>query len=67
MCRWLSKNFKLSWKIYENGPAEGTFYIYEDFGDYASGVYQYVTGSYQEDMLSKFLDVVLMMMELNIG
>ena len=33
-------------EIYENGPVEGTFTVYEDFGDYASGVYQHITGSY---------------------
>ena len=33
-------------EIYENGPVEGTFYVYEDFGDYSSGVYQHITGSY---------------------
>ena len=32
-------------EIYENGPVEATFLIYEDFGDYDSGVYQHVTGS----------------------
>ena len=33
-------------EIYENSPVEGTFYAYEDFGDYASAVYRNVTGSY---------------------
>ena len=33
-------------EIYENGSVEGTFSVYEDFGDYSSGVYQHVTGSY---------------------
>ena len=33
-------------EIYENGSVEGTFTVYEDFGDYASGVYQHVTGGY---------------------
>ena len=33
-------------EIYENGSVEGTFTVYEDFGDYESGVYQHVTGSY---------------------
>ena len=33
-------------EIYENGPVEGTFSVYEDFADYNSGVYQHVTGSY---------------------
>lgn len=33
-------------EIYENGSIVGTFSVYEDFGDYASGVYQHVTGSY---------------------
>ena len=33
-------------EIYENGSIESTFVIYEDFADYASGVYQHVTGAY---------------------
>lgn len=33
-------------EIYENGSVEGTFTVYEDFGDYSSGIYQHVTGSY---------------------
>ena len=33
-------------EIYENGSVEGTFSVYEDFGDYESGIYQHVTGSY---------------------
>ena len=33
-------------EIYENGPVEGAFTVYEDFADYKSGVYQHVTGSY---------------------
>ena len=33
-------------EIYENGSIVGTFSVYEDFGDYSSGVYQHVTGSY---------------------
>ena len=32
-------------EIYENGPVEGTFTVYEDFANYKSGVYQHVTGS----------------------
>ena len=32
-------------EIYESGSVEATFVIYEDFGDYSSGVYQHVTGS----------------------
>ena len=31
---------------YENGSVEGTFTVYEDFGDYEKGIYQHVTGSY---------------------
>ena len=31
-------------EIYENGPVEGTYYIYEDFITYKSGVYQHVVG-----------------------
>ena len=33
-------------EIYENGSVEGTFTVYEDFGDYSSGIYQHLTGSY---------------------
>ena len=31
-------------EIYENGPVEGTYHIYEDFITYKSGVYQHVVG-----------------------
>ena len=31
-------------EIYENGPVEGTYYIYEDFITYKSGIYQHVVG-----------------------
>ena len=30
----------------ENGSVEVAFSVYDDFGDYESGVYQNVTGSY---------------------
>ena len=33
-------------EIYENGPVEGCFSVYEDFMTYKSGVYQYVVGDY---------------------
>ena len=33
-------------EIYENGPVEGSFLVYEDFVTYESGVYQHVTGEY---------------------
>lgn len=33
-------------EIYENGSVEVAFSVYDDFGDYSSGVYQHVTGSY---------------------
>ena len=33
-------------EIYENGPVEGSFLVYEDFVTYKSGVYQHVTGEY---------------------
>jgi len=33
-------------EIYENGPIETTFVIYQDFENYATGVYQHVTGGY---------------------
>ena len=32
-------------EIYENGPVEASFTVYEDFVTYSSGVYQHVTGS----------------------
>ena len=31
-------------EIYENGPIEAAFTVYEDFGNYESGIYQHVTG-----------------------
>lgn len=31
-------------EIFENGPVEGTFTVYEDFLTYKSGVYQHTTG-----------------------
>ena len=33
-------------EIYENGPVEASFTVYEDFPTYKTGVYQHVTGSY---------------------
>lgn len=33
-------------EIYDNGPVEGSFLVYEDFVTYKSGVYQHVTGEY---------------------
>ena len=33
-------------EIYENGPVEGTFIVYEDFMTYKSGIYQHVIGDY---------------------
>ena len=33
-------------EIYEKGPISGAFTVYEDFADYAGGVYQHVTGEY---------------------
>ena len=33
-------------EIYDNGPVEGSFLVYEDFVTYKSGVYQHVTGDY---------------------
>ena len=32
-------------ELYENGPVEASFTVYEDFVTYKSGVYQHVTGS----------------------
>jgi cathepsin B len=34
-------------EIYENGPVEASFTVYEDFLKYKSGIYQHVTGSTQ--------------------
>ena len=31
-------------ELYENGPVEASFTVYEDFLTYRSGVYQHVTG-----------------------
>ena len=31
-------------EIYENGPVEGAFIVYEDFPTYKSGVYSHHTG-----------------------
>ena len=33
-------------EIYQYGPIEGSFLVYEDFVTYKSGVYQHVTGEY---------------------
>ena len=32
-------------EIYQNGPVEGAFIVYEDFPTYKSGVYHHATGS----------------------
>ena len=32
-------------EIYQNGPVEGAFIVYEDFPTYKSGVYHHTTGS----------------------
>ena len=32
--------------IYENGSVEASFTVYEDFLNYKSGIYQYVSGNY---------------------
>ena len=32
-------------ELYENGPVEASFTVYEDFVTYKSGVYQHITGS----------------------
>lgn len=34
-------------EIYNNGPIQGTFYVYSDFMSYKSGVYKHVSGSMQ--------------------
>ena len=33
-------------ELYQNGPVEASFTVYDDFPTYKSGVYQHVTGSY---------------------
>ena len=33
-------------ELYNNGPAEGAFTVYDDFFNYKSGVYQHVSGGY---------------------
>jgi len=42
-------------EIYENGPVEGTYFIYEDFITYKSGVYQHVVGELITDHDIKIL------------
>lgn len=32
-------------EVYQNGPVEVSFTVYEDFAHYKSGVYRYITGS----------------------
>jgi cathepsin B len=41
----ISGEANIKQEIYENGPVEGSFTVYEDFLTYKSGVYQHVTGS----------------------
>jgi cathepsin B len=41
----LSGEKNLMKEIYENGPIEAAFTVYEDFGNYEKGIYQHVTGS----------------------
>ena len=33
-------------EIYENGPVEGSFYVFQDFVTYKSGIYKHVTGEH---------------------
>lgn len=33
-------------EIMTNGPVEGSFFVYDDFYTYKSGVYQHTTGDY---------------------
>ena len=42
----VSGESKIMQELYENGPVEASFTVYEDFVTYSSGVYQHVTGSY---------------------
>ena len=32
-------------EIYENGPVEASFTVYNDFPTYSSGLYQHISGS----------------------
>lgn len=41
----LSGEVNIMLDIYENGPVEASFTVYEDFLTYSSGIYQHVTGS----------------------
>jgi len=40
------KQEEICTEIYQSGPVEGAFSVYEDFIHYKSGVYQHTTGSY---------------------
>lgn len=42
-------------EIYENGPVESIFTVYDDFVDYDSGVYQHVTGSFLGGLTVKII------------
>ena len=41
----LSGEVNIMLDIYENGPVEASFTVYEDFLTYSSGIYQHITGS----------------------
>ncbi|KAF3660119.1 cytochrome b6-f complex iron-sulfur subunit, chloroplastic [Capsicum annuum] len=41
-----SDPYSIMTEVYKNGPVEVTFYVYEDFAHYKSGVYKHVTGNY---------------------
>ncbi|KAF3660120.1 cytochrome b6-f complex iron-sulfur subunit, chloroplastic [Capsicum annuum] len=41
-----SDPYSIMTEVYKNGPVEVTFYVYEDFSHYKSGVYKHVTGKY---------------------
>ena len=42
----VSGEMNIKQEIYENGPVEASFSVYEDFTSYSSGVYQHVAGSF---------------------
>jgi cathepsin B len=45
----------IKYELYNNGPLEGYFSIYEDFFNYKSGVYYHVTGGLSGGLSVKIL------------
>ena len=43
-CRLPANEEAIMKEIYQNGPVEGAFIVYEDFPTYKSGVYSHHTG-----------------------